>query len=461
MEHSNIMDNVPVGICVCMIRNGRPSEVTINEHMRRHLGIKTDDNYISTLNDFIVYIHPEDKAMCISEIGSFIRTGDKLDGICRILNQNIGKYNWAHVEGNLIPRSDELSIAYLSFTDITALKEIEASLRESRQMYENAVKSSRLVLWKYDIINRQLTLSHDELTHAEAVKFGFPEIIENAPDSLANYFEENDMPQVYEAYHKLEAGQDASMEVWYKKHHFVEPRCERITFTVVKDLNEQPVMAYGLGQNITAEKKVEERYKREISFLRQNSNQHMLFKCRCNLTRNIIEEYTRLSDQAFPLVKGKSYEKMWSYVPEMLPNESERQELIKLIDRENLIKCYQRGEIQHNIQYSRMSNQNTRIWVSLTINTYLVPETGDIEGFLYAYDITEKKLGEQIIAKLTALGYEELGIIHIPTHSTRIYRIGKRSNDSEFINVGTYEDGLDAHISAAVPPEMRDSAKKI
>ena len=129
-------------------------------------------------------------------------------------------------------------------------------------------------------------------------------------------------------------------------------------------------------------------------------------------------------------MKGKSYEKMWSYVPEMLPNESERRELIKLIDRENLIKCYQRGEIQHNIQYSRMSNQNTRIWVSLTINTYLVPETGDIEGFLYAYDITEKKLGEQIIAKLTALGYEELGIIHIPTHSTRIYRIGKRSNDT-------------------------------
>ena len=213
MELSNIMDNVPVGICVCMIRNGQPSEVTINEHMKKHLGIKLNDNVISTLDDFIGYIHPEDKAMCMSDIGKFMQTGNKLDGICRILNQNIGKYSWAHVEGNLIPRSDELSIAYLSFTDITALKEIESSLRESRQMYENAVKSSRLVLWKYDIINRQLTLSHDELTHAEAVKFGFPDIIENAPDSLANYFEENDMPQVYEAYHKLEAGQDVGADI--------------------------------------------------------------------------------------------------------------------------------------------------------------------------------------------------------------------------------------------------------
>jgi hypothetical protein len=49
---------------------------------------------------------------------------------------------------------------------------------------------------------------------------------------------------------------------------------------------------------------------------------------------------------------------------------------------------YQRGQMQTNLVYSRARKGALPFWVSLNVHTYMSPETGDLEAFTYAYDVT-------------------------------------------------------------------------
>ena len=153
----------------------------------------------------------------------------------------------------------------------------------------------------------------------------------------------------------------------------------RTTYTVVTDETGRAVKAYGLGQNITADKKVQERYEHEMEYLRQNSDQRLIFKARCNLTKDVILDYTPLSEYAYPIQANAPYDRTWMGFTELVHAASDKRALHTTIDRGNLIQRYQQGELHHQIQYCRQSEGAAIIWVSLVIHTYMSPDAGDIE----------------------------------------------------------------------------------
>ena len=89
-----------------------------------------------------------------------------------------------------------MGVAYLAYTDITELAGTAAALQESRKLYENAVKSARLVLWEYDIAAHRITFADNDLTRTDCERIGLPPVVENIPDALAAYFEAADMPKI-------------------------------------------------------------------------------------------------------------------------------------------------------------------------------------------------------------------------------------------------------------------------
>ena len=449
-----IINNVPAGICVCLVQDGIPHEVTINRHMAHRLGMSDKARRPCTFDDLISCIHPEDQSKNRRDFEAFLTQNKPLDAIYRIKVQGTDDYAWAHAEGNLILSPSGMGVAYLAYTDITELAGTAAALQESRKLYENAVKSARLVLWEYDIAAHRITFADNDLTRADCERIGLPPVVENIPDALAAYFEAADMPKIRAMYQSVEEGREASCEMWYKAQPGREPRCMRTTYTVVTDETGRAVKAYGLGQNITADKKVQERYEHEMEYLRQNSDQRLIFKARCNLTKDVILDYTPLSEYAYPIQANAPYDRTWMGFTELVHAASDKRALHTTIDRGNLIQRYQQGELHHQIQYCRQSEGAAIIWVSLVIHTYMSPDAGDIECIMYAYDITEKMLEQEILAKLTDLDYDELGLIYTETGACRIYRLDNGRGGPVFSGLNHYETDLHDHLSA-FPAETR------
>ena len=410
---TQILDNVPSGIAVFrMDSGGALKSVSINRHMAQSMDLPGGSSELSAPEKLFSYIHPGDWAQCEDAFAEFLKTGSPLEGAVRLRKDGTGEYLWAHIEGNLVRHPDGSAAAYVAYVNVDAMKQTEIDLINSRRIYENAVRAAQLILWEYDIPNRRITFSQDKITQAECEKFHIPPVLENIPESLSPWFERRDFPAILAMYRQVNAGKDACCDTWYRFRPGQEPRCERISYTVIRGADGTPALAYGLGRNITAERKLQERYLREMDYLKQNSDYNLIAKGHDSLTQNRVLEYTPLNDKAYRFVPNRTYDEACAAFLDTAYDASERKAVAEVINRENLIDRYRQGETCVSVQYRRAMRGRPPFWVSTVIHTYSTPDTGDIEIFTYTYDITRRKQSEEIMSRIAETEFDYIGVIY-------------------------------------------------
>jgi signal transduction histidine kinase len=424
---TRILDNVPSGIAVFQVSgDGLPKSVSINRYMAQSMDLPSGNLDLSAPEKLWDYVHPDDWTRCKDEFSRFLKTGAPLEVTVRLRRDGTGTYLWAHIEGNLMRHADGSAAAYVTYVNVDAMKQTESDLLNSRRIYENAVRSAQLMMWEYDIPHRRITFSQDEITQAECEKFDLPPVLEDVPESLSQWFDQRDFSAVLALHRQVISGKDATCDAWYRFHAGQEPRCERISYTVVRDSSGNPVLAYGLGRNITVERKIQERYQREMDYLKQNSDYNLIAKGHDSLTQNRVLEYTPLNDKAYSFVPNRTYDEACAAFLGTSYSESERKSVAEVINRENLIRRYQLGETRVSVQYRRAMHGRPPFWVSTVIHTYATPDTGDIEIFTYTYDITRHKQNEEIMSRIAETEFDYIGILYALPRTFEFVRKDRR-----------------------------------
>lgn len=177
----------------------------------------------------------------------------------------------------------------------------------------------------------------------------------------------------------------------------------------------KPVRAVGFSQNITADRKVEERYQREVGYLRQNDDNNLIAKGHYNLTKNMVLEYTTKNDDFFRMNPGDTYDEGFRHLISLACAAAERLELSDRLDRRKLIDRYQHGQMQTVITYRRAVSGRLPIWIALHVHTYMMPETGDLECFSYAYDVSGKMETDMIMGLISDEEFDFVGLIYAGT----------------------------------------------
>ena len=322
-----------------------------------------------------------------------------------------------------------LSLGFWLRMRVMVRQQIDAAERDIKQMHESAIKTAKLVVWEYDIANHRVIMSDEEVTKNDYVKFKISKIIENVPQSLAEYIDPASLPKFIAMYDDVERGLDSSCTVWYKFLPEQEERCERITYTVIKDEKTgRPIKAYGIGLNVTAEEKVRERYKQEIKAMNECNDNNLIAKGRYNLTKNRIIEYMTVSD-TYCALPGTTYENAYNAFVSMPYRESDRREVAEKLNRLNLIERYRAGETRTTLQYMRIVDDGAPIWISVAIVTHMMPDTGDIECFTYSYDITDTVQNDVIMGLISDAQFDYIGLIYA---STSMFEFIKKSSDINF-----------------------------
>jgi len=416
-----MIDGVPAGIGALRITDGVPArQMQINQYFTERVGIVAGKDSAVDLSAFLDILHPDDRERMDREYHDFLRSKTLVTRQYRFRTVYEG-YVWISVRATAIRLSDHTEIAYFTYTNINDLKNAEARLRESQRFYLEVIQAAKLSTWEYDIKNHSIRMSEDPHTKSTSSLLALPRVIRNVPDSLAALISPEDQPKFFEMYRKVAQGKNASCEVWYKPENGRPPRCERVTYIATDGPDGISGHAIGFSQNITAERKVEERYQRELGYLRQTDENKLLAKGRYNLTQNAVLEYSTKNDRIFRVEPGVPFDEAFRSFAAHAYDEYERGEILDKLDRSKLIERYQHGQMQTGLVYRRAREGQLPLWISMNIHTYMMPETGDLECFTYAYDITDERENDAIMGLIANEEFDYIGLIFV------------NSNEFEFI----------------------------
>ncbi|HUM83431.1 MAG TPA: PAS domain-containing protein [Lachnospiraceae bacterium] len=407
-----MIDGVPAGIGALRITDGIPNrEMQLNRYFTERIDIAAGKDNVVDLAVFLDTVHPDDRERFGREYHEFLHEKKLTVSQYRFRFLN-GDYAWVSVRGTVAHITETVEIAYFTYTNINEIKIAEAELKESRRFYRAVVQAAKLSTWEYDIKNHIIRMSDDAHTQNMASSLSLENVITDVPASIVGLIDPEDRPAYLEMYRRVDQGQNASCEVWYKPANGREPRCERFTYLTVSGTDGRPDSAIGFSQNITAERKVEERYQRELGYLRETDDNNLGAKGHYNLTRNLVIEYTTKDDNFFKIQPGTSYDEALRGFVEMPYQESERREILDKLDRMKLVERYQHGQMQTSLTYHRARKGRMPIWISLNVHTFMSPENGDLEAFTYAYDVTGTIETDRIIGLISEVQFDYIGLIY-------------------------------------------------
>jgi signal transduction histidine kinase/ActR/RegA family two-component response regulator len=287
----------------------------------------------------------------------------------------------------------------------------DLSREETAILYEAAVKEANLVVWEYDIRQHRVIMSDDDFTNRDYNKFGLRRVIENAPQSLVPYIDEDCVAAFLDMYRRVDEGAPAAdCYVWYKLQPGVEPRYMHLAQTTVFDVQGQPVKAFGIGRNLTSQKLAQDEYERLYKQMMGNQ-QDSVGSFQLNLSQNRYLDGYSPYPSVVQVLHTKTADEHFAATAATVLNEKLRQQILRDYNCAHLLQLFKEGTRQLDLDYPTGTSYGGVVWVHTGFYMAQNPATGDVEGISHCTDITEQKRNQEILNRMTRTSCDYVGVI--------------------------------------------------
>jgi hypothetical protein len=182
---------------------------------------------------------------------------------------------------------------------------LQGKLAGSQLLYRTAANSADLVVWEYDPSDRQITMSFDsDFTRKVCEARGFPQVLENGPERQAAVIYEKDRPALLEMYRQIDAGAETA-ECQYGFLWEGAPAYRWAKATVLYDEKTRRRTAVCISTDITAERRMQQLYEKELQYLHQTNDGTLTGKGHFDLTEGTTLEYKLLVDMGKPALQPR------------------------------------------------------------------------------------------------------------------------------------------------------------
>ena len=251
-----LIDRVPVGIGICKIEDGRLSLTYVNDAYYKLLGYSREERKTYFGPNVIDAIHPDDRAQVMEGVAKLAKGGSSADVVYRAIKGD-GEPFWIRILASVVGRKAGVTTVYCALTDFDSAMRSRREMESGRAMLAAALKSARVMVWRYDYKTRTIT---DAGSIGEM--FSLPGVLDNLPGSLVDsgYIcpeSAEDLRALFEevALEKL-ASRDVRIKPWKDK----PPVWVRLIYTPVFDKNGRYLEAIGTSIDITEQKEQEIKY---------------------------------------------------------------------------------------------------------------------------------------------------------------------------------------------------------
>ena len=370
-----------------------------------------------------------------------------------------GVLHWVGARFRPARREAGVLYTYASFSDLDEQKAAEVRLRDSQATLRDAINYSDIQYFTYFPQKRRI-----EIYALNARYSALQPTWDDYPDSFLAYVKPpaEDEAAYRRMVRQIDEGADAA-ECTIRMSYRGVYLWQKVSMRAVRDAEGRTVRALAYSIDVTAQKSAQELYERELSNLRmagQGGNSSLISKSHHSLTRNLVLEYSAVGAAARTDFGGLTYDDACAFFCDLPDRVSDRQALTALTDRKDLIQRYHKGDTHASMTFRRAKTDRVPGWTSIEISTFKEPSTGEIECFIYTYDVTDKTLEQQIFSRLPLLGFDLVGLLYVRTGACRYFRIKKLSPESLYENLEDYNESIADGISSIVLPEQRESVRE-
>lgn len=328
----------------------------------------------------------------------------------------------------------------------------EIHAKAAKRQMEMALSASSLSLWSYDIRNKifnDTNKGSERLGLVAPIKGGYEAIIASGlvmPESREDY---------RELHRRIESGQKSAEAVIHFDKSRSKIEWQRITYSAIFD-GEEPVMAVGIGEDVSELINAQHRYNEELFFQMFGESGNLLVKIRANATENKIESYIA-QENVCTNIEGLSYEEGMKIMAETAILPERRVELMRVLERARVIEDFTGAEKVNNVEFQRRTSDGGAIWLNLVVKTFRNPETDDILCFIYAYDIDADKTRKIIIDRIAESEYQMVALIDVKSGLLKIHS----ENDREIkhgVNETSYSGAFGEIILPLIAADRQNEA---
>jgi len=414
-ELTTLIDNIPGGVCVLQMGENIKNIYT-SEHFFSLFGM--DKKYIKKAieTDFFSIFHPDDLETA-KELAKSINTNKQpKEAILRIINKQ-NKYKYINFKASLIGKIESEEILLLILLDMDKQKQVETDLINQKQLINMILTQSDIKMWIYDIKNSTCSMNpfiDNEFDSTEKKKY--PKIYKNFPESYinANKVHKDSVNTFLDICQRLKDGEPTASGICaFSTKSATNLQWRKIQYINFFDEEGKPSYAIGCSTNVTEAINQQQRFNEEITFRREVDTDHLLEFLAVNLSRDLITEHNLYGP--FKIFKNSSYSKFVTYSSEKIICPEEKENYINKFSNNNLIRIFNVGEnsTTFDCRIANLLGNGNHSWLRLYCRFAIEPETQDLFAFFYIYDVTAKKVSENIIKRISDVEYDFLNIIDI------------------------------------------------
>ncbi|MEG1528555.1 MAG: response regulator [Clostridia bacterium] len=283
-----------------------------------------------------------------------------------------------------------------------------------KNLFENhtlASKQCGVSTWMFDFATKTI-YNFNNATHIKA--FDNVTTIRNVPEifgSSSSLLYQDDVPSLYAMFDKLYAGEKTSSCVgrwrdegsstylWYK-----------ISYNTLFDADNKPIRAIGTAINITERVKLEERYAEEVKW-RKIHNKDVIGSFRMNLTNNTCDDGQGNNPTVLCFQDKGTVDGFFELEYKTHLDEKELDEYKSVFNRENLLKVFREGKTTVSQESYVCFGYENVLWIKIEVDMFQNPHSDDIEAYIYAIDIDQKKTDSALVNAVVNMDYDYIALI--------------------------------------------------
>ena len=409
---SVIIQNVPGDFGIYMLENGCIRSLYISSDLPGMCGMNEEEYRRLSEKDASVLVLDEDREKVITCIRTFIHDKKDADIVYRV-NKADRSAAWIHSRGRYLGEKNGSPIFIVMYLD-TSLQASAAAQTDavrSRQMYKTAVEAADLLVWKYDIQMRTMSVENDA-SYGKSARSGMAVFEGLHPEDLALLVIESDREKLINMFRSIDSGApSSSCEVCFTGPSGQDQKYIHIICTSFFNNEGKAVSACCISRDVTVQKTERENYSRITSELNE-LNPASFGSFRLNLTLNTCGGGQSRYPSVIKQQEDGTVDGYLKAVGDTIIDENIKNEFLSLCTRRNLLKMFRRGETKFTFDFPVLSSPTgERRWAGGCVSMAQNPETGDVEAVSYSADITDKKEEEAILRTLAEKRCDFLGVV--------------------------------------------------
>ncbi|UWP59626.1 response regulator [Ruminococcus gauvreauii] len=378
----------------------------INNRMLEYLGYTCEEEFIADIGGMISNcIHPDDRVMVDREVTRQMADGSEYGVEYRMKKQD-GSYIWVHDLGRAVTAENGRQAIISVCIDITAQKKAQDEVMHLCNNVPGAVFRVRCD------DNFSVADANDGLyellgyTREEFVELGNGMAAVVYPGDLGavrkKLMADNGRGNTIRDEHRLVC-KDGNVK-WISLKAQLMPGDDGILYFhgVFVDITDEKL----------AQRQIRELYEKELAYFAQAASTEGSIQGRVNVTQDRVESY-QSTDAAAIARTGHTYEQAIRKLADSAADSEYGGYLRTVLGRERVLSDFAAGKTDHRFEFLRKRKDGGMFWSKTNFRFHKNPENKDVIAFFYTIDMTEQKMQEQLLSKVTELDYEIISDIDI------------------------------------------------